>query len=441
MPVNMNEVPQYENPWQKQKLSIPEQNWGPQPITGGGVSSPGIQTNTTLKGTPTPATQYPTGLKTQTDPAYDPRGTFGTKQWTDWNYTGNYGLTPQNIAEEWYRNASWAPHQIWNPQYGFQDIKDIEKLYAAGGGLSSLTPQMEASFAGSKPAGWAPGGAGSTGGMGMNYGGNIYQNWPYPGEWNTASQVASDFAWGLPTNIPETWKTGSELATQMATTGQPTDLSAWWEAQQPSFERRVSDLSKQATEAAGLRGNLWSSGLQRNITDIVGKESANLWSDFATQQLSADEAAKQRMLSGISQLYGFGQGETGLAESAKDRALSASGLLSNIGSLKAQLPQQVAQGLYSTGMGQTGLLQGDIDRQMQEYLRMAPENSPWLQYVASLAGGMQQPYAAQMYTPGFGTNMMNMFSSMLPYLLNQGGNVPTSAYGYPNYYDATGTAY
>jgi len=319
------------------------------------------------------STQPVGGFTTTANPEsaqYDPRNNPFTKQWNQWNYTGDYGITSPQDA--WYRNASWAPHNIWNEQYGFQNIGDVEKLYGAGGDLSSLTPQMAASFAGSKPKDHPTRGGG---GVGTNYSGNWMdyftqpqgtqaQGWtegftmpesqpfPYPEQWNTASNVFTNFAEGLPTST-----------------------DAWWEAQQAPFERTISDQVKQMAEQMGLGGLRYSTPMTHQIADITGREAGNLYGNLATQQL-------------------------GLTEAAKDRGMQAAGALTGLGQQYLNAPQDWAQRMYGMGAGMTGLGQQGLDRAYQDWMRMTPEYNPYFAQAMGF-GGMQSQMTPQQYQPSF----------------------------------------
>lgn len=364
--------------------------------------------------------------------AYDPRGTFGTKPWTQWNYT-TQGVDPAKMQEEWFRNSQWAPHQIWSEPYGFQDIKDIEKLYAGGQGLEGLTPQMEQSFAGSKPKGWQPnqprggqqGGVGQgMGGYGVG-GGSIYDSWPYPNEWNTASNVLSNFAMGAPTAIPQSWDEMLGHAQGWAEGGKPGSSSEWLQAQQPIMNRQIEDQAYQMAEQMGMGGLRWSSPLQGATTEAVGRANENLYGQAMGLQMGLDESAKARAMGALGPMFQYGQGVAGLAESAKNRGMGAAQGLMGLGQQKANLPMQVAQGMGQAGYGQTALGQSDIDRQIAEFMRMSPENSQWLQYAMQMMPGMQQPYATPQYQPSPWTQGLNAFAGALPWwMMNQNQNQP-----------------
>ena len=331
--------------------------------------------------------------------AYDPRGIFGTRQWTDWDYTGQ-GVDPSWIQQQWYRNPSWAAHQIWNPDVGFQNIVDVEKAYAGAGGpvqdIFSLgfNPQMAASFAGTKAPEDKPGG-GAGAGTAWDWG-NV--NWP---EWQGGEDWGQGWTSGFEMEspgefpYPQQWQTASDVMTQFAE-GLPTSTETWWEAQQAPLERRISDLSKQAAEQMGLGGLRWSTPLTRNIADITGRETADLWSNLATQQL-------------------------GLTEAAKNRGLQAAGMLSGLGQQYLQAPQDWASQMYQMGAGMTGLGQQGLDRSYQDWLRTTAENNPWLAQALGFAG-LQSQMVPQQYQQSFLSQLLGFGGSILPlgFLTNWG---------------------
>ena len=116
----------------------------------------------------------------------------------------------------------------------------------------------------------------------------------------------------------------------------------------------------------------------RTAQDIAGRNMAQLGLGFTQQELGAQEAARNRQLSGISALQGFGSGTAGLTESAKDRGLSAAGGLAGLGQQYLNAPQDWAAQMFQMGGGMQDDAQSALDRYRQEYMRMSPENNPWL---------------------------------------------------------------
>jgi len=187
---------------------------------------------------------------------------------------------------------------------------------------------------------------------------------PYPSELQTAGNVLSRFAYGL-----------------------PTDTSRWWEAEQPVLERKISDLAKQQAEQFGLAGLRWSTPLQRNITDITGRETANLWADLAEKQL-------------------------GLTEAAKNRGMQAAMALPGIAQQRFNMPMQWAQQLFGMGTGMQNIYQNALGRQYQDFLRMAPESNPWIRTAMSFLG-LPSNMAPVQYSPSLMSQILGL-GTMIP---------------------------
>jgi hypothetical protein len=163
-----------------------------------------------------------------------------------------------------------------------------------------------------------------------------------------------------PFPFPEQWQTASDVWTRFAE-GLPTDTGEWWEAQQAPFERRISDQAKQMAEQMGLGGLRYSTPMTHQIADITGRESADMWAGLADRQL-------------------------GLTEAAKNRGMQAAGGLAGLGQQYLNAPQDWAQRMYQMGMGMTGLGQQGLDRAYQDWMRMTPEGNPWFGYGMNFAG-------------------------------------------------------
>ena len=221
-------------------------------------------------------------------------------------------------------------------------------------------------------------------GENMGQGGNMsggYQGaggFQYPSQWQTASDVMSNFALGAPTQIPWQWQQGSDIASQMAQTGMPTSYELAYQKAKGIAETDTLDAIKAAAEQVGLSGMRWSTPMGRTAQDIAGRNMAQLGLGFTQQELGAQEAARNRQLSGISALQGFGQGTAGLTESAKDRGLSAAGGLTGLGQQYLNAPQDWAAQTYQMGAGMQDQAQSALDRYREEYMRMSPENNPWI---------------------------------------------------------------
>jgi len=149
------------------------------------------------------------------------------------------------------------------------------------------------------------------------------------------------------------------------------------------------DQINQAAEQAGLSGTRWSSPLGRTAQDIAGRTMAKTGLEWTGREMDALEAARGRQMQGINQLQGFGAGEAQLGESARNRALSAAGGLQGLGQDYLQAPQDWAERLYGMGTGQYAQSQSALDKYYKDYMRMTPENNPWLQMAMGLTGESQ----------------------------------------------------
>jgi hypothetical protein len=196
-----------------------------------------------------------------------------------------------------------------------------------------------------------------------------------------------------PFPFPEQWQTASDVWTRFAE-GLPTDTGEWWEAQQAPFERRISDQAKQMAEQMGLGGLRYSTPMGHQIADITGRESANMWAGLADRQL-------------------------GLTEAAKNRGMQAAGGLAGLGQQYLNAPQDWAQRMYQMGAGMTGLGQQGLDRAYQDWGRMTPEQNPWFRQGMGFAG-MQNQMMPQQYQQGWLNQLMSGFGGILPLLLMGG---------------------
>lgn len=270
------------------------------------------------------------------------------------------------------------------------------------------------------------------------------QGFNFPQEWGTASNVLTNFAEGMPTQLPQLWQQGGQLASQMAQTGMPVDVSGAYNAWQPLAQQQMEDFTKQAAEQAGMPGGMgrWGTPMMRQLAEQAGRMSTQFGMGQAQSQIGAEEAARQRQMGGIGQMYQFGAGGAGLAEASRNRGLQAAGMLPGLGQRYADLPMNVAQTMMGLG--------GEQQRQnilasnpaMSEWMRTLPENSPWLQYGMQ---GSQLPYmeTPQQYQPSMLGQMLNAGVSGIgiagqmgwnPFGANQGGGMTTTQQGQINPY-------
>jgi len=284
------------------------------------------------------------------------------KNWQ--NIMADYGkYLPKNVASKLGRQYSPEVINLWKQYYG-------------GSGSPGETSTGKTSTLTSRKTKKAPAGKSSKPPITpeilppgeSQYGGYPPTNvpFPYPSELQTAGNVLSRFAYGL-----------------------PTDTSRWWEAEQPVLERKISDLAKQQAEQFGLAGLRWSTPLQRNITDITGRETANLWADLAEKQL-------------------------GLTEAAKNRGMQAAMALPGIAQQRFNMPMQWAQQLFGMGTGMQNIYQNALGRQYQDFLRMAPESNPWIRTAMSFLG-LPSNMSPIQYQPSFLSQLTGL-GSMIPFI-------------------------
>lgn len=374
----------------------------------------------------------------------------------DWGSTINDDI----VQQTWWRAPNWLYNGgssggngiMWNPDVGWQTTQDIKKYYHGmgdtpvtqdlfmqggwtnrlgstdwttyfdpytgardyGGGANNysdselvpIPPEQQAPVIPNQNYGWGD----QTGG----YGGDV----PTPGEWQTATDTYERFANGLPTAVPDSWLQGQGVASAMAQTGMPTSYAPWYQQAKGVAQTDIMDSINQAAESAGLNGLRWSSPMGRTAQDIAGRRMAELGANWTDKEMGAQEAARQRQMEATNQLLGFGQATTGLAESAKDRALAGAGGLGQMGGMRTGYESDLAKQLMSQGTAYQQLQQGQLDKMLQEIMRGMPENSPWLQYVNSTLGASQPggQYVPQSYQPSGMSGIMGIMS-LLPLLL------------------------
>jgi len=359
-----------------------------------------------------------------------------------WNSWGGADAYP-NVKQTWWRDPNWDPHVAYNRYWGWQDWPDVTAQYEQAEGPVSwqdfkkwdLTQQQGPDWT-KYGLGGDSGDGGGTGGTGFNWedfwnnfspgegwtdvpgwedAGTPYSgSFPYPEQWGTAGDVYKNFAYGDPTQVPQEWETASGAMTPMAQTGMPTTQGEWWEAMQPVVQRSIEDQAKESAEQFGLGGLRYSTPLQRNITDIAGREMAQLGAQWTDRELQAQEAARQRQLQASGLLGTLGGGIAGLGESARDRALASAGGLSQLGQQYFNAPMDWSQQMMGMGAGMQGLTQDALARQYQDYMRMTPEQNPWLQLAMGFSGmNTGGQFQQQMYNPSTFAQIMSMFS-MIP---------------------------
>ena len=411
-----------------------------------------LQINTAIK-QPMQAlpTQYPMdGMQQQAPNNYDwsmpnwmPQGTYN---WWGRNPDPGFG----NPEQPWYRHPSWGDEAVYNPYYGYQNVRDIADLYGSGKdfwqwGLPQQTGQDWSQYGFTRPSGNQQAGTqglidfdllwpGYTqedvnqevmGMMNPNYPALPFypqeqlgagQGFQYPEQWGLSSDVLSNFAYGDPTQVPWQWGAASQFGQDMMQSGMPVDITGYAEAQLPYLQDLFKQQADQAIESAGLQGLRQSSPLGYQLGDLARQMTTQYGADIAGKQLSADEAARQRQLAASSLMQGLGTGVAGLGESARNRAMQAATSLPGLGQMYLQAPQDWAQQMWGMGTQQQSLMQQALDRAYQDFMRMAPEYSPWLQQAMGYVG-LQPQLAQQQYGQSGLGSLFGGLLGLLPFFL------------------------
>ena len=227
---------------------------------------------------------------------------------------------------------------------------------------------------------------------------------PSPWQWEQGSQMASDMYGAGQTPSPWQWEQGSDLARQMAETGMPTSYQDWYKQAKSITERDTQKAIDQAAESAGLTGLRWSDVLGQTAQRIGGEQMANLGLAFTDRELSSLEAARGRQLQGSQQLQQFGAGEAALTEAYRQRQIANIGQLQQFGTGEAGLTEAYKQRqltnvsqLQQFGAGEVAMSQAEQERGLRaagmltglggQYLQ-APQD--WAQQIYGMGAGMTQ---------------------------------------------------
>lgn len=393
------------------------------------------------------------------------------EQYQNWNPGAQYQITPQMWQDwgggdtwqsGWYRHPNDPGHVVSSQDYGYQDWEDVfggnqmtsnwdiarfsdripetqaQGQQGSSGNWQDLwnqyfgqqgqqgqqnTADTWQSFGqqGVQPGSWGrvgPGGinpeeypsmsgpndqrigGGTGGGMGT-------YDWRQP--LDMAQNTLGQFAGGMPYNTPWQWGQASDVASQFAEGGMPVDYQGWWDAQQPVLQRTIEDQAKQQAEQAGLAGSRWSTPLQRNISDIAGRETANTYGQFMGMSLQGQEAARQRQQQAVNQLQSLGQGNVGLENMMRQQQMQAAGMLPGLSQTGYGIQSDIARNLMQGGMGQQGMNQQALSNLLNIFGQQNPSLAMLLQ---GGIGGMGTPsnWAQQQYTQSpfsqFWNNMM-----------------------------------
>jgi len=226
-----------------------------------------------------------------------------------------------------------------------------------------------------RPSGYVPG---TTGGGGGGYD-------PYADE----LMGEEDFLY------PEEWGWAGDTFREMSDTGSPVDVEGYRTAQTPVWQRAASEMAMDVLEKAGLGGKRWSSTAQ----NAIGRENERFAENFslamADRELQAQEAAKARRIQGA-----YGGMELGQRYSDLPMAVAAQ-MMGGAESLQNQEMQP-------------------FEFAYNDWQRGLEENDPWMRMIMQLLGGGSQ-YGMPSYTPGWGTQLMELGGGLLPMILSMMG--------------------
>ncbi len=190
---------------------------------------------------------------------------------------------------------------------------------------------------------------------------------------------------------PSQWGEASDFWSKMLETGQPTDIEPWWQAQQQATKLGIERAGKESVEQFGLGGLRYSTPLGQQL----GRQASEAWAGIAPQYwgmgMQAQEAAKGRQMGAAQNLWGAGGDYARLPMEVGERMLGMGG----------EYQRQQMQAMYPM---------------MQEFQRMTPEQSPWLQM------GQQFPYGQfgqqyQQYQQSPFSQMLGAGAQALPWLI------------------------
>jgi len=334
---------------------------------------------------------------------------------TDWlkNFQNVYAKDwggESGTEQAWYRTPNWAGGIAWNPYYGFQSRSDVKDLYSKGPlsseqfyglgmtrnpgedwkqyyeQLTGMTTDEGLAKQQARYTGQPGAGATGTGGdMGTYDWTQTQGDVPsYGGD--TTMPGGFDFS-QIP--MPEQWGQAGDFFGNMLQTGQPTSASDWYTKAKEEAAFDVDAAIKQAAEQAGMGGMRYSSPMGAAAQRIGAESAAGLGTQFAGQQMAAEEAARGRQMAAAGGLQGMGQYQTGYAQ---DLANQAAGL----------------------GSQMYGQDQNAINQIYQQFMRMTPEQNPWLQAAFGMGSASGQP---QTYQQGGMSQFMSGIGSLLPFLL------------------------
>jgi hypothetical protein len=190
---------------------------------------------------------------------------------------------------------------------------------------------------------------------------------------NLGSNLASmTVETGLATQDPAAWLQALQTAGSMADSGLSVDQDPWYQQAKEVAQRDITRSIQEAAEQAGLSGMRWSTPMGRQAQDITAERMGEVGLEWTNRELAAQEAARQRMLEGSSQLFNIGQGQAGLDEAAAGRQIQGTSQLLQAGEAERAAQEAARQRmltaneqLYNVGAGKAGLGEAAAGRQME----------------------------------------------------------------------------
>lgn len=205
--------------------------------------------------------------------------------------------------------------------------------------------------------------------------------------------------------FPKEWTESGDFWSKLVREGgMPTSIQPWWQAQQQAAGDQITRAGKEAAESFGLGGLRYSTPLGQQISRIGAETTAGIMPRYWELGMQSEEAARNRQMTGAQALMGLGGERARLPMEVGERMLGMSG----------NLQQQQMAAMYPF---------------LQEFSRMAPENSPWLQYGQNFPYGQFQQTPTQYQQSPF-SQFAGIAAQFLPMLLGGGaGALPGLAEG------------
>jgi len=253
-----------------------------------------------------------------------------------------------------------------------------------------------------------PGVAGASGASGVT------GDMTLPADWTKASDYWTKLlGGGGGAGAPSIWNDVLSRLKGLSATGEPTDISGWWESQKPIYEQQMSDQTKQLLEGGNLTRTRWSTPMIRNIADMVQRGQTSLTGQAMGMQMNADEAAKQRILEALGLMGNIGGQQAAMNQFNAQNKMNAAGNLFGAGQGEANLGLNLAQ------------LMNMFDQQQN--------NPAWLQSALGALGQSGGGYQTQ-YQPSFWEQLAGAAGN-IPALIgafsgNKNTGTPNTAYGW-----------